>query len=248
VRLPSGLWVTTPLRTLVRCASLLTFHALVCAADAALRTRHVDAEGLAAAAERRRGQRGAVVLRRPAGSADGRAESPAESLTRLLVLPALPAFEPQVELFDHAARLLARFDLADRAVRMAVEAAGKAGHAGELMVAKDRRRDRRTEALGWHTERVNLVRLAPPTGRGRATSRRRARQAYSGTQRLTTARTWSVGAGPADESPLELTSCTTATSRCTHHPLPMITSNTRGELDVILGLAGALGGTPASRT
>jgi hypothetical protein len=31
---------------------------------------------------------------------------------------------------------------------------GKRGHAGTRMVAKDRRRDRRTEPYGWRVERV----------------------------------------------------------------------------------------------
>jgi len=159
VRLPSGLWVTTPLRTLVDCASLLSREALVCAADAALHRQLVRTDDLHAAAEQQHGQRGAVALRHTAAFADGRAESPGESLARLLLLPALPGFEPQVELFDHAARLVARFDLGDRAVRLAVEADGKSAHAGQLMVAKDRRRDRRTEALGWHTERVTWYEL-----------------------------------------------------------------------------------------
>lgn len=35
-----------------------------------------------------------------------------------------------------------------------MEVDGKRGHAGAQMVAKDRRRDRRTEALGWQVERV----------------------------------------------------------------------------------------------
>jgi very-short-patch-repair endonuclease len=86
--------------------------------------------------------------------ADARAESPPETLARLLLRPQLPGLEPQVELFDQTARIVARFDLGDRRVRLAVEADGKVAHAGAAMVAKDRRRDRRTEALGWHTERV----------------------------------------------------------------------------------------------
>lgn len=75
-------------------------------------------------------------------------------MTRLLLLPVLPDLEPQVEVFDHAMRPVARFDLADRRVRLAIEADGKRGHAGRDMVAKDRRRDRRSERMGWWTERV----------------------------------------------------------------------------------------------
>ena len=46
-----------------------------------------------------------------------------------------------------------------RSVRLAVECDGTAAHAGAAMVAKDRRRDRRTEAYGWRTERVTWFEL-----------------------------------------------------------------------------------------
>lgn len=102
----------------------------------------------------RRDSPGSAVLRAALRLSDARAESPPETLARLLLLPGLPRLEPQVELFDAAARLAARFDLGDRNVRFAVEVDGEAAHAGAAMVAKDRRRDRWTSALGWHTERV----------------------------------------------------------------------------------------------
>ena len=150
VRLPSGLWVTTPARTLLDCALLLNPEALVCALDAALHCRLVQPSSLEPPYRRP----GSALLRSAVALADARAESPAETLTRLLLLPRLPGLEPQVEVFDDAGRTVARFDLGDRDARFAVEADGKAGHAGAQMVAKDRRRDRRTGALGWHTERV----------------------------------------------------------------------------------------------
>jgi hypothetical protein len=159
VRLPSGLWVTTPLRTLVDCAGLLAPDALVCALDAALHRRLVSPRDLRHAVEALQGRAYSITLRTAVELTDGRAESPPETLARLLLLPALPRLEPQVELFDPAGRLLARFDLGDREARLAVECDGKAAHAGEVMVAKDRRRDRRTEDYGWRTERVTWFEL-----------------------------------------------------------------------------------------
>lgn len=156
VRLSSGLWVTAPARTLLDCAVLLTAQALVCATDGALHRHLVQHEDLRRVHPARPG---AARLRTAVGLADARAESPPETLARLLLLPVLPELEPQVELVDHAARLIARFDLGDRSARLAVEADGKAGHAGPVMVAKDRRRDRRSEAYGWHTERVTWFEL-----------------------------------------------------------------------------------------
>lgn len=150
----TGLHVTSPLRTLVDCAGLLNIQALVCALDGALHKSLVSPAELATAVTSRSGLRDGAVLARAVALADGRAETPFETLTRLLILPAVPTLEPQVELRDGHGQLIARFDLGDRARRFAVESDGKQGHSGEEMVAKDRRRDRRTEHLGWTTERV----------------------------------------------------------------------------------------------
>lgn len=159
VRRPSGLWVTTPLRTLVDCAQLLSPEALVCAMDQALHHATVLPSDLQSAASTRRGRAGSPAFAEAVRLSDGRAEAPTESLARLLLAPVLPALEPQVELFDRAARLVARFDLGDRTVRLAVEADGKRAHAGEAMVAKDRRRDRRALEHGWTTERTTWFEL-----------------------------------------------------------------------------------------
>ncbi|HWH28108.1 MAG TPA: hypothetical protein VNU26_03940 [Mycobacteriales bacterium] len=150
----SGLWITTPLRTLIDCRLLLTHEALVCAMDGALHRGLVSAQRLGAAARRIERWRGAPAFRAAAAVADGRAESPGETLTRLVLAPVLPGLVPQVQLFDHAVRLVARFDLGDEELKLAVEFDGRRAHAGEPMVAKDRGRDLRTEPFGWTTERV----------------------------------------------------------------------------------------------
>lgn len=132
VRRPGGLWVTSPVRTLVDCAGLLTHEALVCALDNALHREPDLLPKLVLAADRHRAV-GAPALRRGLAVVDGRAESAAETLARLILLPVLPGLRPQVRLFDHAARLVARFDLGDEEIRLAVESDGQAGHAGERM-------------------------------------------------------------------------------------------------------------------
>ena len=159
IRLPSGVWVTSPLRTLVDCAGLLASDALVCALDAAMHHRLVTPQDLDAAVRDRAGRAHSLALEAAVRLADRRAESPPETLARLLLQPALPGLEPQVELLDEVGRTLARFDLGDRSVRLAVECDGKVAHAGAAMVAKDRRRDRRTEAHGWRTERLTWFEL-----------------------------------------------------------------------------------------
>ena len=159
VRLASGLWLSSPLRTLRTCAGLLTHEALVCAVDFALHHERVTPADLEQAAGKLFGRPGGPALRHAIELADARAESPAETLARLLLLPVLPDLEPQVELFDEAARLVARFDLGDRKVRLGVEADGKRNHAGPQMVAKDRKRDRSSDGLGWTTERLTWFEL-----------------------------------------------------------------------------------------
>lgn len=153
VRRDSGLWVATPLRTAWDCTALLTKEALICLLDDGLRRALFSVTDLEAEvarhprAPRSRAFRDAVAL------ADGRAEAPSETLARLLLLPVIPSLVPQVRLLDGSARIVARFDLGDEEVRFAVEMDGRRGHAGEQMVAKDRRRDRSTSGYGWWTER-----------------------------------------------------------------------------------------------
>ncbi len=176
VRLRSGLWLSTPLRTLVDCAGLLTHEALVCALDFALHQELVAAAVLDAVADRLVGRVGAPALRDAVAVADGRSEAPTETLARLLLQPVLPGLEPQVRLYDEAGRLVSRFDLGDRAVQLAIEGDGKRGHAGTQMVAKDRRRDRSAGRCGWTTERVTWFELR----REQADVVRRMRQVHAG--------------------------------------------------------------------
>lgn len=140
-------------RALPGLAATLSFEALVCLLDAALHTGVIDLPRLDAVLKAQAGRRRCRVLRQAVALADGRAEAPSETLARLLLLPVLPGLVPQVELFDSAMRAIARFDLADEELRLAIEADGVRGHAGAQMVAKDRRRDSRTRRFGWITQR-----------------------------------------------------------------------------------------------
>lgn len=146
VRHPAGFWVTTPLRTTLDCVSALGLAAGVCLLDDGLRRRLLHRSDLVAAGRPSR------VLREAVSLADARAESAAESLARLLLLPALPGLVPQVRIWDRGL-IVARVDLGDEEIKLAVEVDSRRWHSGEQMVAKDRARDRRTEARGWTTER-----------------------------------------------------------------------------------------------
>ncbi len=152
VELRSGLVVTSPLQTIADCSRLLAPAALVCLLDDVLHREVVTPQQLAGLVEQRRWEPGARALRQAAAVADARAESPAETLARLLLLPVLPGLVPQHRLRDGRGWVLARFDLGDPVLRLAVEADGRT-HRGERSAAGDQRRDRRSDALGWRTER-----------------------------------------------------------------------------------------------
>jgi len=154
VQHPSGLRATSPLRTLRDLAAVLPLEPLVCALDDALHRELVSPDELQALVAAAKGTRHVRRLTAAVSLADGAAETPVETLVRLILLPHLPGLRCQVPVRDARGRLVAVLDLADEELKLAVEADGKRGHAGTLMVAKDRRRDRRTGAFGWHTERV----------------------------------------------------------------------------------------------
>ena len=142
-----GVPVLTLLRTLPDLAVVLTADALVVALDHVLHTGDVslvEMEALAAQVTNRPGTR---ALRRAVQLADGRAESPLETLTRLVLLPVLPGLRPQVEVRDRRGQLIARLDLADEELRLGVESDG-GSHRGRA--ADDRRRDAKT---GYTIER-----------------------------------------------------------------------------------------------
>ena len=158
VRHPSGLWLTAAARTLLDLSPLLSCEALVCAIDAARHRGLVQPTELAAVATGS-GLRQAATFRAAVALSDDGAESPAETLTRLLLKPDLPGLRTQVRLADTHGRLIARFDLGDEDLKLAVEADGKRGHAGDAMAAKDRRRDAKTTPYGWWTERATWFEL-----------------------------------------------------------------------------------------
>jgi len=131
--------------------SVISAESLVCVIDAALHRGLLTQADLEMLAVEQAGRPGVDVLRGAVACADGRAESPLETLGRLALRELLPGLVPQVRVRDRTGRELARVDLGDEALRLAVEGDGRGTHQG--MAAEDHRRDRKIGHEGWHTER-----------------------------------------------------------------------------------------------
>jgi very-short-patch-repair endonuclease len=144
-----GVRVTTPLRTALDLGRLTRRDHAIGALDALLRLGRFEHADLLGSVERFRGQRGVVQLRELAPIADGRAESPGESVLRLRWLDsALPRPDLQVEVREHGL-LRARLDLAVPELRFAVEYDGWDWHSSKEQRAHDRQRRTWLEAHGW---------------------------------------------------------------------------------------------------
>ena len=173
VRHANGIWLTSALRTALDCVPLLSHEAAVCVLDNGLHRKLFTTSDLQVALRARVQWPGVGAVRAAVAAADGRSESPNETLARLLLRPVLPGLVPQVAVCDRQGWVIARFDLGDKLLKLAVDMDGKRGHAGTHMVAKDRQRDRRTEAYGWWTERGTWfdVRRQPTQFRERVLAR-----------------------------------------------------------------------------
>lgn len=136
-----GIRLTTSLRTALDLARTRSRFGGIAALDAMLRTRDFSHEEMLREIARFRGFRGVVRLRTLAPLADPRAESPAESVLRLLWLDAgLPAPTPQVPICDDAGWEVYRLDLGLPEIRYAAEYDGVAWHSSPAQRARDRQR------------------------------------------------------------------------------------------------------------
>jgi hypothetical protein len=125
--------------TIVELAEHLSLVDLVVVIDCALHRRETTDECIRATM--RKGRRGVRMLRRALALADGRSESPWETLLRLLhVLSGIPV-EPQHELRDASGEVVYRLDLLIRGTRRASEFDG-ADHRTRDGHRRDLRRER----------------------------------------------------------------------------------------------------------
>ncbi|MEJ1107066.1 MULTISPECIES: type IV toxin-antitoxin system AbiEi family antitoxin domain-containing protein [unclassified Kribbella] len=150
---PSDGRLTGKLRTVLDCARTLPFTAGLTVADSALRLDAFDRSQLLVGAAELRGP-GCRRARRVAAAADGRAESPLESVLRALLIEAgIEGFEPQVVVQDHD--FSARIDLGHRGLLIAVEADSFAHHGTRRGLTRDCRRHVNLTIRGWRLLRFS---------------------------------------------------------------------------------------------
>lgn len=144
-----GLRVTTPERTFVDMASLISFAHLVALGDAVLRLHHREPQRLVEVAERRLRYPGRSRARAAVNWLDARAESPRESLLRVMLRRAgLPRPVVNGVIHDERGHFVARGDLVFREERVVVEYDGEV-HAPMDQRARDADRRARLRAAGW---------------------------------------------------------------------------------------------------
>lgn len=146
-----GLRVTTPIRTAWDLGRNRWTERSIASLDQMLRLQVFTKEELVAGVERFRGMRWVTVLRVMVGYADGRAESPPESILRLRWIEVhLPTPTPQLEVWD-GADFLARLDLANEVMRFGAEYDGVEWHSSPEQQAHDRARRKLCARRGnWH--------------------------------------------------------------------------------------------------
>jgi very-short-patch-repair endonuclease len=150
---PSDGRVTGKLRTVLDCARTLPFDAALAIADSALRLGAVDRSQLLIGAAELSGP-GCLRARRVAAAADGRAESPLESVLRSILIEAdIDGFEPQVVVRDDG--FSARIDLGHPGLLIALEADSFAHHGTRKALTRDCRRHVNLTIRGWRLLRFS---------------------------------------------------------------------------------------------
>ncbi|MDX6374115.1 MAG: hypothetical protein QOD98_3103, partial [Nocardioidaceae bacterium] len=135
-----GLPVTTMLRTAWDLGRVRSRVRAICGLDQMLRLPGFPRDAFLAGVERFRGERWVTNLRTLAPLADGRAESPPESILRLYWIDAgLPWPVPQLEVWVDGV-LIARLDVGHPGIFYAVEYDGAEWHSSSAQVSHDLRR------------------------------------------------------------------------------------------------------------
>jgi very-short-patch-repair endonuclease len=139
--------LTTPLRTVLDCATTMPFAEALAIADSALSLSYVRKERLVAAAQASAGA-GRAARIKVAMSADRRAHSIFESVLRAILLEAgFTTFVPQLEIW--LGRRLLRVDLGDPELMIVIEADSFEFHGSREALERDCERYDALTAAGW---------------------------------------------------------------------------------------------------
>jgi hypothetical protein len=168
----SGVEITSVARTLVDLARTYGFESSVIACDYALHERLVTPGDLRNALDRARQRPGRRAAARAFSFADGRAESPGESRTRVLMMRAgLQAPELQIEVHDRLDNFLGRTDLGYPEDSAVIEFDGKVKYQNGLRrgqtpsdaVIVEKKREDAIRSAGVAVLRVVWSELAEPS-------------------------------------------------------------------------------------
>lgn len=159
----AGLSVESVEDCFVHVATELDHGELVAVGDAIVardRTGRLEIADLVRNAAHFRGARGMARVDRALRAIRVGAESPRESMLRLLIVGAgLPEPELQVEVRDAAGAFVARLDTGWPALRVGVEYDGQQHRVDDRQYARDIERHRRLEEAGWRVIRVTAREL-----------------------------------------------------------------------------------------
>ena len=151
-----GLWLTTPLRTVLDLCRSLPLAEAVAVADSALRRRLITVEELVGALAVLPPAVGRLRVAAVVRLVDPRSESVLESLCRVLLhLAGLPAPDTQWVVRRSDGRWIGRVDFAWPAARLVVETDGFAFHADRASYRADRRRGNALVLDGWRVLRFS---------------------------------------------------------------------------------------------
>jgi hypothetical protein len=164
----NGLAVTTPIRTAWDLGRVRWPDTSIAGLDAMLALGLFTHDELVAGVERFRGMRWITVLRVMAQLADGRYQSPGESVLRLRWIQAgLLTPCPQFEVWRDG-RLIAVLDIANEAMRYAAEYDGAEWHTSDDQVDHDRLRRRNVSDDDWLIDVFTSVDLYGPAANAEA--------------------------------------------------------------------------------
>ena len=160
-----GMRVTTPARTAFDLGRRMRLTDAVQRVDALMNATGLRPDGIQQVMDCHPRARGLTALRRMLALVDAGAQSPYETLTRLILVRAgLPAPQTQLPVADEHGFVVAHLDMGWREQRVGVEYDGAQHWTDARQRARDIERLADLEALGWIVIRVSSHMLRTPAG------------------------------------------------------------------------------------